>query len=193
VYTGGVDTLAGWLRWRWAQLIGRNPLVRTSDRAEAAALVSALLVCLCAIAVAGAIGTSVHDTRAARYEAMWHDRWPVAATVVSASPVQARSTVTLLKATWHAAGTEHSGTFAAGNPVDRGAHVRVWVNAAGARVAAPTPPWQATVDAAAAALAVWSTIAAALASLFLGLRKWLYHRRLRAWEQSIKKFRTPTA
>ncbi|GAA2777033.1 hypothetical protein [Mycolicibacterium pallens] len=49
---------------RWLQrLIGRNPIVRGSDRLEAGALVVVLIVALLALPLAGAVGTAVFDAR----------------------------------------------------------------------------------------------------------------------------------
>jgi hypothetical protein len=49
-----------WWRWRLAQALARNPLVRTSDRIEVAVMALAVAVSLVAIPVALAIGTAVH-------------------------------------------------------------------------------------------------------------------------------------
>ena len=49
----------GW----WVRLLGRNPLVRSSDRIEVMVLSLAVLLTVVAVPVAGAIGTSVYDAR----------------------------------------------------------------------------------------------------------------------------------
>ncbi|AFM17576.1 hypothetical protein Mycch_2815 [Mycolicibacterium chubuense NBB4] len=187
-----MTSLAGWLRWRWAQLIGRNALVRTSDRAEAAVLLSVLVVSMGAIAVAGGVGTAVHDTRAAYYEAQLHDRHPVSGTVVSASNVWPRSAVTLVRATWRAGGTQRSGTLASDRTFAAGQPIRIWLDGSGTRVAAPKPVWFAVVDAIDAAVGVWAAVTAAAGGFYLALRKWLSHRRSRNWQRSIDRFGAPS-
>ena len=187
-----MSSLAGWLRWRWAQLIGRNALVRTSDRAEAAALISVLVVSMGAIAVAGGVGTAVHDSRAAHYEAQLHDRHPVSGTVVSASSVWPRSAVTLVHATWRAGGAERSGTLVSDRAFAAGEPVPIWLDGNGTRVAAPKPVWLAVVDAIGAAVGVWAAVTAGAGCLYLALRKWLSLRRSRDWQRSIDRFGAPS-
>ena len=55
-----------WWRWRLAQLRGRNPLVRTSDRIEVAVMALAIVASLAVVPFAGAIGTAIHDAHAQR-------------------------------------------------------------------------------------------------------------------------------
>ena len=62
--------------------VGRNPLVRTSDRVEALMLVLVFATALVVTAVSGAIGTAVHDTHARAYAEQSRDRHPVTATVI---------------------------------------------------------------------------------------------------------------
>ena len=54
-----------WLRWRLAHALGRNPLVRVSDRLELAAIVLAVAVSIAMIPVACAVGDAVTETQAA--------------------------------------------------------------------------------------------------------------------------------
>ena len=53
----------GW----WVRLLGRNPLVRTSDRIEVMVLGLAVLLTVVAVPIAGAIGTSVYDAHTRVY------------------------------------------------------------------------------------------------------------------------------
>ena len=66
-------------------LSGRNPLVRKSDRVEALMLVLVFATALAVTAVAGAIGTAVHDTHARAYAEQSRDRHSVTATVTGGS------------------------------------------------------------------------------------------------------------
>ena len=69
---------------RWPillRLLGRDPLVRTTDRIEALVLVLAVVVSLLAIPIAAAVGTAVYDSRRQAYAEQAHTRHTVAATV----------------------------------------------------------------------------------------------------------------
>ena len=50
-------------RWPIVRLLGRNPLIRISDRVEAVVLVLAVLVSPLAASIAAAVGTAVDDSR----------------------------------------------------------------------------------------------------------------------------------
>ena len=53
-----------WLRWRLAQALGRNPLVRVSDRVELAVIALAVAVSIGMVPVACAIGGTVTEAQA---------------------------------------------------------------------------------------------------------------------------------
>ena len=65
-----------------AAVVGRNPLIRISDRVEALVLVLAVVVSLLAIPIAAAVGTAVHDSRSSLYAEQAQARRMVTATVV---------------------------------------------------------------------------------------------------------------
>ena len=69
---------------RWPillRLLGRDPLVRTTDRIEALVLVLAVAVSLLAAPIAAAVGTAVYDSRRQVYAEQADTRDTVAATV----------------------------------------------------------------------------------------------------------------
>jgi hypothetical protein len=70
-----------WWRWRLAQVRGRNPLVRTSDRIEVAVMSLAIVASLAVVPFAGAIGTAIHDEHAQRYAVERQERHLVVAAV----------------------------------------------------------------------------------------------------------------
>ena len=55
------------MTWPVLRLFSRNPLMRTSDRIEAAVVTLAGLLVVIAAACAGAIGTMIHDTETQKY------------------------------------------------------------------------------------------------------------------------------
>ena len=87
-----------WWRWRLAQALARNPLVRTSDRIEVAVMALAVAVSLVAMPVALAIGTAVHDEHARAYTAEQHDRHRIVATTTDDSASSPRGAVAAVQA-----------------------------------------------------------------------------------------------
>ncbi len=72
-----VECVHGW----WVlRACGRNPLVRGIDRLELLIIAVGVLVVLVAAALAGALGTAVHDARSRVYIAQAQTRHAVTAT-----------------------------------------------------------------------------------------------------------------
>jgi hypothetical protein len=96
----------GW----WVRLLGRNPLVRTSDRIEVMVLALAVLLTVVAVPIAGAIGTFVYDAHTRVYAEEAHTRHQVTATAIEDGTVvaQPKSLSFTARATWTAAGRGHS-------------------------------------------------------------------------------------
>lgn len=177
-------TLAWW-RWRLAQLRGRNPLVRTSDRIEVAVMALAVAISLFSVPVAGAIATAVHDDRAHAYAAERQDRHRVAATAIADTPTSPRGTVAVVQARWEFGDVENAGAFSSDAPVKEGSSVDIWVDGKGRHVSAPAPSWQAGVDAIGAAVAFWLAVTAAAALLVALVRRGLKRARYAGWNRDI--------
>ena len=173
-----------WWRWRLAQVRGRNPLVRTSDRIEVAVMALAVTVSLFSVPVAGAIGTAVHDNRAHVYAAEQQDRHRVAATATADSPVSPRGSVAV-QARWQFGDVENAGALMSDAPVKQGSSVDIWVDGKGRHVSAPAPSWQAGVDAIGAAVAFWLAVTAAAALLVALVRRGLKRARYAGWNRDI--------
>jgi hypothetical protein len=171
-------------RWRLVRLIGRNPLIRVSDRIEAVVLVLAVALSLLAVPVAAAVGTAVHDTRQRVYAEQAQDRQMITGTVVDDSPTQVwRSKTMAVRARWFAAGAEHTGAVKTRQPVKSGDSIDIWVDQNGFQVA---PPTRTAVDeAVAAALATWLGVAGAAAALFVGTRAALDRSRHARWQHDF--------
>jgi hypothetical protein len=158
-----------WWRWRLAQLRGRNPLVRTSDRIEVAVLTLAIALSLAVMPFAGAIGTAVHDDHARIYAAQQHDRHRVAAPATDQ------------RVEWPVGDVENAGNY----PMKNVASADIWVDQQGRRVAPPAPSWQAGIDAAVAAVGFWLAVTAGAAMLVAVARRWLRHTRYAGWNREI--------
>ena len=167
--------------------LGRNPLTRATDRVEAIAVVLAILVALAAVPIAGAIGTSVYDTRSRTYAEQAQTRHPVAAIAAADSTaLAAPNTVAFaVRATWRAADGEHKATVVRENPVKAGDRLDIWVNESGAPVDPPGSPNRAGFDAAAAAMLSWGAVVVVLAGILTVLRWSLDRRRYQQWDREI--------
>ena len=77
-----METFTLSLRRCWIiRAVGRNPLVRTSDRVEALILMLVFATAVVVTPFSAAIGTAVHDTHARAYAEQSRDRHPVTAVV----------------------------------------------------------------------------------------------------------------
>jgi hypothetical protein len=175
---------------RWPvllRLLGRDPLVRTTDRIQALVLVLAVVVSLLAAPIAAAVGTAVHDSRGHLYAEQAHNRHIVAATVtdVPASQQVLRTGTITVPVRWSAAGAEHTGAVEAQWTTKTGDTVEIWVDNDGAQVPAPTPTIFAAVEAVTGALVIWICVAAAVATLFTLTRAVCDRIHLTGWQHDL--------
>lgn len=175
-------------RWRILRALGRNPLVRTSDRIEALVWMLAVMVSILSIPAAAAIGTAVHESMSSRYAEQAQTRHLVPATVIDGratnEPSIAKTTITV-DARWFVGGREYTGTVDAPPTVKTGDQIDVWVDNNGRRVAKPTPVSAAATDAALVALAIWLTVDTAAATLYM-VTRWAADRcRAAGWQRDI--------
>lgn len=175
----------GWWRWRWTHALGRNPLVRTSDRVEAIVMAAAVVVSLTAVPVAGAMATAIHDERGRAYVAQLEDRRQVAATVTQDSVSVPRTEATIVQARWHYGGVQHAERFQWDSPVRAGQTIDIWVHADGRRAPGLDPWWRAGMDAAVGGITFWLAVTGSLALLVGVVRPWLTRMRNAAWEREI--------
>ncbi|GBE66005.1 membrane protein [Mycobacterium sp. MFM001] len=176
-------------RWRVVRLLGRNPLVRTSDRIEALVLVLAVAVSVLAIPVAAAVGTVVHDARSQVYAEQAQDRRLVSGVVIDTSvatkPPRKPGKTIAVKARWFANGAERTGVVAAERAVKPGDAIDIWVRHDGSPAG---PPTRTAVDeAVAAALAIWWCVVLVAVGLFAGTRTVLDRVRYAQWQRDFDK------
>jgi hypothetical protein len=181
---------------RWPilrHLLGRGPLTRTTDRVEAIASVLTILVTLLFAPLAAAIGTEVYDVRSNAYSEQAATRHSVAATVtgVPEQPEKLGVATITVQARWTFAGVEHMGAVATSSTVKIGDSVDMWVSEDGSQVPAPTPTTRAAVEAITVALVIWTTFAAAAASLFTLTRTVCDRVRYTRWQQAIDSLLQP--
>jgi hypothetical protein len=175
-------------RWPFLlRLLGRDPLVRTTDRIEALVLVLTVVVSVLAAPIAAAVGTEVHDSRRHVYAKQAHTRHSVAATVtdVPASQQVLRTSTITVPARWSAAGAEHTGAVKAQSTDKTGDRIAIWVDNKGAQVPVPTPTSRAALEAVTGALVTWMGVAAAAATLFAATRAVCGRIRFAGWQHDI--------
>lgn len=174
----------GWVR----RLIGRNPLVRTSDRIEAVATALAVVIVLLAVPVAAAVGTAVHDSRAHAYAEQAATRHQVTATAVQDSTTIVRPNVIVfvVRARWNADGRYHDSTIDWPTSARAGDQTSLWVDARGEAVEEPAAPGQAGLEAVGAAVSLWLGVALAVAVLAFALRWRLDLARFAAWDRALR-------
>jgi hypothetical protein len=175
---------------RWPillRLVGRDPLVRTTDRIEALVLVLAVVVSLIAAPIAAAVGTEVHDSSRRIYAEQAHTRHSVAATVtdVPASQQVLRTSTITVQARWSAAGAEHTGAVKTQSTTKTGDPIEIWVDNNGAQVPAPTRTTRAAVEAVTGVLMIWVSVAAAAAALFTVTRAVCLRIRFTGWQHDL--------
>jgi hypothetical protein len=175
---------------RWPillRLLGRDPLVRITDRVQALVSVLTVVVTLLAAPIAAAVGTEVYDSRRDVYSEQVSSRDAVTATVTDVPvPQQILDTnMITVEARWSAAGTKHTGTVRAPSTVEAGDPIEIWVDDNGAQVPAPSPTTRAAVEAVTVALMIWTGFAAAAASLFTLARVACDRIRSIGWQRDI--------
>jgi hypothetical protein len=174
---------------RWPillRLLGRDPLVRTTDRIEALVFVLAVVVSLLAAPISAAVGTAVYDSSRHIYAEQAHTRHTVTATVTDVPASQIlRSGTTTVSARWIAGGAAHTGAVKTQSTTKTGDTIEIWVDNTGAQVPAPTPTSRAAAEAAMGALVMWICVAAIAATLFTGTRAVCDRIRFTQWQHGL--------
>ena len=181
-----VECVHGW----WVlRACGRNPLVRGIDRLELLIIALGILAVLVAAAVAGALGTAVHDARSRGYIAQAQARHVVTARAMEDSSLVLRvddNTATRVTARWQVNGTEHTSVLDWDHAVKSGDPLTIWVDRDGSHVDAPAPTSQAAAEAVGIAYTAWQTVTLVVTVLVYAARSHLDRRRDSAWERDIR-------
>jgi hypothetical protein len=174
------------------RLFGSDPLIRTSDRIEAAVIALAALVVVIAAACAGALGTMVHDARAQMYVEQAKTRHPVMAIAVEDSTTTItpestpQTTASTVYARWQAHGTDHAGVLGCDEDVKMGDRLQIWVDGEGNRVSEPSPISRAVTDAVSVAIVAWLSVVLAVAGGISAVRAHASSARDAQWEHAIR-------
>jgi hypothetical protein len=176
------------MTWPVLRLFSRNPLMRTSDRIEAAVATLAGLLVVVAAACAGVIGTMIHDTETQNYLEQARTRHALVANAVDDSKPAAspETTVSTVLARWQVNGVDHADSLGWGYTVKAGDPLQIWVDDDGNRVDQPTPIARAAMDALTAAVVGWSIMALAAAQVVATVRAHIHRMRDAQWEREIR-------
>ncbi|MGA9493100.1 MAG: hypothetical protein WBV80_23020 [Mycobacterium sp.] len=154
------------ITWPVSRLLSSSPLLRTSDRIEAAAVALAAALVVIAAPCAAAMGMIVHETETQTFLAQARSRHVVTANAVddskpAVSPTPSAATV---HARWQFDGIDHADAIVMDGALKAGAPLTIWVDDTGNRVNRPTPMAAADIEALTIAVAVW-VIAALVAAM----------------------------
>lgn len=173
-------------RWWVLRALGKNPLVRRTDRFEALAVVLAIVVSVLVIPHVIGFGEEVHADQLREATVQAQTRQPIQATVVSDSESNVEgASVRVVGISWTTNGEKHTGALRPTGKVHAGDQVQIWVDGQGRRVPPPISATTAKAYATGAAIALWAGIAL-LCGLAVALtRKVLDHQRAHAWSDEL--------
>jgi hypothetical protein len=176
------------MTWPVLRLFSRNPLMRTSDRIEAAVATLAGLLIVIAAACAGVIGTMIHDTETQNYLQQARTRHALVANAVDDSKPAAstETTASTVHARWQVNGVDHADVLGWDYAVKAGEPLEIWVDGDGNRVDQPTPIARADMDAFTVAVVGWSIVALAAAQVVATVRAHVNRMRDAQWEREIR-------
>jgi hypothetical protein len=183
----GITMFARRLRWV-LRALGRNPLVRASDRLEALAVLGVLVLALLAAPFAAHVGDLTFDASMRTVNEQSRDRHAVQAVVVRGStgmPADFESSA-MVSAQWREGSRLRTEEVISPASVEAGAPLTIWLDDEGKVVAAPLTAFDAKVNSVGLAWTVWVTaVASGTLGAFL-LRRILDRSRARAWEQELQ-------
>jgi hypothetical protein len=187
----GVTSFAGRIRW-YVHALGFNPLIRTTDRLEALAVLAALLTALIAIPAAAQAGDLVYASSVHTADEQAHDRHAVEAVVVEGSsrmPTDSEAPTTTpnsARVQWHEGTRVRTEQITSPSMAKTGDSLTIWLNDAGKVVAAPLTADDARLSAAVATGTVWIAIVVCGALAAFLIRRGLDRSRARSWERELE-------
>ncbi|CAN5296975.1 membrane protein [soil metagenome] len=186
----GVTSFALWLRWP-LRALGRNPLIRRSDRLEALSLLAVVVVALVAIPFAGQVADMAYDASMRTVDEQTRTRHSVEAKVTEGStgmPADFENSP-YVRAEWREGTQQRSEMVVSPVTVGAGAPITLWLDEDGDVVAAPLTASDARVNAMGVSGTVWITAVAFGALAALLSRRALDRSRAHAWERELRLLR----
>jgi hypothetical protein len=173
--------------WPVLRIFNRSPLMRASDRIEAAIIPLAAVVVIVAAACAGVLGTVVYEAEKQQYLGEAASRHTVVATAQedSAPGVRPSSSDSTVRARWRTNGVDHVESIGSDYPIKAADSVSIWVDADGNKVDAPTPVTQAARNAVNIAFLAWWVTVLAVTQIAGMARARIARSRDMQWERDI--------
>jgi hypothetical protein len=180
-------------RFRWhVHALGFNPLIRTTDRLEALAVLAALVSALIAIPAAAQAGNLVYESAVHTADEQAHDRHAVQALVVEGSrrmPADFEGPATdspaYVRAQWREGTQVRTEQITSPSMAKAGESLTIWLDDTGKVVAAPLTADDAKLSAAVATGTVWIVIVVCGALAAFLIRRGLDRSRDRAWDREL--------
>jgi hypothetical protein len=176
-----------WGRSWVVRLLGRNQLVRRSDRLETFIVALAAIAVLVAVPFAATFGTSVKEAHSLTYAQQAISRHETTAMALADARmhVQFNSQTFDVKARWSAEDGIHIGTVSVPDVVRAGDRFDMWIGGDGNYADAPAPPNRAATEAVGWAALSWIAVAAAVAAGVHALRRRLDRARYADWDREL--------
>ncbi|MCG7592626.1 hypothetical protein [Mycobacterium sp. PSTR-4-N] len=177
-----MGALGVWFR----RLAGVNPLIRTTDRWEAALLSAVVAVAIATIPVAGAVGTATYDRLSRTYTAERAVRQEITATARADSREvpQAYGSAHVTSVAWSHDGVAHTDDIDTPR-LRAGDEVPLWVDGDGNRSARVPSDTDAAVQAVVTALGLWIALAGVAAAAYSAARMTFNSMRFAAWDREL--------
>lgn len=174
--------LGVWLR----RLVSRSPLIRLTDRVEAAVVALIVTASVLAIPIAGAVGTAEYDRLAHAYAAERLTHRTVDATVVrdSRSAPQPYEKPYLTDVSWNVAGVARTAEIRSYR-MSAGDQVTISIDESGQLVDEVQTDEDAATQAVVVALGVWSAVSGFGLATWLLLRLRLDQLRFAGWDRDL--------
>ncbi|MFD5246130.1 hypothetical protein ACFWIW_16385 [Amycolatopsis sp. NPDC058340] len=175
--------------------VGRNPLVRPTDRVETALVIGVVLLALLAIPFAVAMGSEAYDAglrRAGEQSANRHEA--TAVLVADAPPAQVRfdgvpiEETVKVRARWTVpGGPVREGVVTVDPESTTGAEIPIWLDARGNAVDAPVTRADVAGQGVGVGVAFWIVCVMLLTSVLLAGRSMLGRLRNAVWEREWRQ------
>jgi hypothetical protein len=183
----GVTLFARRFCWH-LRALGRNPLVRASDRLEALAALAVVCTALLAVPVAAHARSQIYDEGARAADEQAHTRHSVSAVALdsrTSMPVDFDNPAHV-RAQWHEGTRLRTERIVAPAIVKAGQPLTIWLDDTGKVTVAPLTTEDARFSAVAGSSIVWVAMVACSALLALVVRRRLDRSRDRAWERELR-------
>ncbi|ANW65034.1 hypothetical protein BCA37_16835 [Mycobacterium sp. djl-10] len=185
-----MDTVHFTIRTPWLlRALGGNPLVRGSDRVEAAITAVLAVLVILALPVAAAVGVAVHESQTTYLTEALATRHQIAAEASgdSTPATEPGGTTYLTSVRWVVGNQVYDDVVSSRDSHRRGDPVTIWVDETGSRVPAPPTSTDIALASGIAGAAVWGAAALACAAVLALARSRLDRNRYVAWERGFRR------